>query len=439
MKITEITKGKGKLWELTLEDESRLWLHDDLLRAACLHTGDSLTGERIAALKQQAAEHRAYEYALYLLDRRDYSYRELTFLLDTHWGNPGRCYFADAIREKGMDRALSETDDSTRGVQALLKSTNLADYMFGLGILNDMLFDGGHTDFIYITDPYMALTGASPETYSKEFFTDMKAAADKIGYKLKSLPSNYWSTLHAIEKSRGWTGYSYHEQGDTAVYTFNIFEADPVAWAEYYKNGGELPNDTFGCFIKYLNKAAESGTIKNFVLDITTNYGGESSIVCAMLNIMGYSPDSYYKDSITGRMYKLPLEVDKNLDGKFDKADDAVKYPFHFAILTSRVSFSSGNLLPYWAKEYGVMTLGETSGGGGFAETTTSSPDGLVWYYSGSMMASDQAGSCADQSVVPDIAIEAKTDAEGNPDYSAFYDIPALSGYINKFYATKRV
>ena len=77
MKITEITKGKAKLWEITLEDESRLWLHDDLLRAACLHTGDSLTGERIAALKQQAAEHRAYEYALYLLDRRDYSYREL--------------------------------------------------------------------------------------------------------------------------------------------------------------------------------------------------------------------------------------------------------------------------------------------------------------------------------------------------------------------------
>ena len=77
MKITEIKKGRGKLWEITLEDENRLWLHDDLVQTECLHTGTELTAERIAALKQQAAEHRAYEYALYLLDRRDYSYREL--------------------------------------------------------------------------------------------------------------------------------------------------------------------------------------------------------------------------------------------------------------------------------------------------------------------------------------------------------------------------
>ena len=59
MKITEIQKGKGKLYEITLEDESRLWLHADLLQNEFLHTGDDLTQERIAELKQRAAEHRA--------------------------------------------------------------------------------------------------------------------------------------------------------------------------------------------------------------------------------------------------------------------------------------------------------------------------------------------------------------------------------------------
>lgn len=77
MKITEIQKGKGKLYEITLEDESRLWLHADLLQNEFLHTGDDLTQERIAELKQRAAEHRAYEYGMFLLDRRGYSYREL--------------------------------------------------------------------------------------------------------------------------------------------------------------------------------------------------------------------------------------------------------------------------------------------------------------------------------------------------------------------------
>ena len=77
MKITEITKGKAKLWAVRLEDDSTLWLHSDLLYGAGLRTGDDLTEERIADLRQQAAEHRAYEYGLYLLEKRGYSYREL--------------------------------------------------------------------------------------------------------------------------------------------------------------------------------------------------------------------------------------------------------------------------------------------------------------------------------------------------------------------------
>ncbi|MBP0974828.1 MAG: regulatory protein RecX, partial [Oscillospiraceae bacterium] len=70
-------KGKGKLWAVRLEDDSTLWLHSDLLYGAGLRTGDDLTEERIADLRQQAAEHRAYEYGLYLLEKRGYSYREL--------------------------------------------------------------------------------------------------------------------------------------------------------------------------------------------------------------------------------------------------------------------------------------------------------------------------------------------------------------------------
>lgn len=77
MKILEMTPGKGKLFEITLEDGQKLWLHADLVQSEFLHTGDDLDEERIADLKRQAAEHRAYEYGLYLLEKRGYSYREL--------------------------------------------------------------------------------------------------------------------------------------------------------------------------------------------------------------------------------------------------------------------------------------------------------------------------------------------------------------------------
>ncbi len=77
MRITEIAKDKGKLFVLTFSDGSKLWLHADLLLEAALHTGDECSPERIAELKQRAAERRAYEYGLYLLEKRGYSYREL--------------------------------------------------------------------------------------------------------------------------------------------------------------------------------------------------------------------------------------------------------------------------------------------------------------------------------------------------------------------------
>ena len=77
MEITEITQDKGKLYRVLLRDGSVLWLHADLLMSEGLHVGDSLTEARISELKTRAAEHRAYEYGLYLLEKRSYSYREL--------------------------------------------------------------------------------------------------------------------------------------------------------------------------------------------------------------------------------------------------------------------------------------------------------------------------------------------------------------------------
>lgn len=77
MKILEIKPAKGKLYEILLEGEQKLWLHADLVQSENLHTGDKLDAERIAALKYRAAEHRSYEHGLYLLEKRGYSYREM--------------------------------------------------------------------------------------------------------------------------------------------------------------------------------------------------------------------------------------------------------------------------------------------------------------------------------------------------------------------------
>ncbi len=367
----------------------------------------------------------------------DYSYRELMLLLDIQYGNPGRCYFSDAIQKKGMDWALSETDDMTRGVKNLLKSTSLMDYYMGLGILQDMLYDGGHTmldeNTYYL---YAAVKGLKDNTY-QAYYSDLLAEADKIGYKPVNILSDaqYWDTYHTIKKTKGWEDFDYHEQGDTAVYSMGSMEVDADAWKAYYEKGGEIPKDTYGYFIRSLNKASENKAIKNFVIDLTSNLGGDTNVLSGMMWIMAGDASTYFTLRKTDKTIKCPFNVDSNLDGKFDEKDKEVKYPFRFAVLTSKCSFSCGNLLPFVAQSHGIMVLGERSGGGACAINSPAMGDGVPCFISSSMMSLTKDGGEVDMGVTPDKVLEIKKDADGKDDYSAFFDISALSKYINEFYA----
>ncbi len=110
IQIVSITPFKGEILEITLSDGNSLWLHKELVYDAGLHKGDTLTAEQIADLKQQAANHRAFEYGLYLLERRGYSYR--------------------ALYDKLMQ---AERADEQATLQALEK-------LVRLGLLNDALY-----------------------------------------------------------------------------------------------------------------------------------------------------------------------------------------------------------------------------------------------------------------------------------------------------------
>ncbi len=77
VQILSIAPFKGQVSEIALSDGRSLWLHNALICDAGLRKGNTLSEERIAELLRQAADRRAFEYGLYLLERRGYSYREL--------------------------------------------------------------------------------------------------------------------------------------------------------------------------------------------------------------------------------------------------------------------------------------------------------------------------------------------------------------------------
>ena len=111
-----------------------------------------------------------------------------------------------------------------------------------------------------------------------------------------------------------------------------------------------------------------------------------------------------------------------------------VTYPFRFAILTSYRSFSCANLLPCYAKADGIMVIGERSSGGSCPTISTALGCGAFCMISRFKQIVTKDGAGIDGGAAPDQEIEVKRDAEGNADYSAFFDIEKLSGYINSFY-----
>ena len=65
----------------------------------------------------------------------------------------------------------------------------------------------------------------------------------------------------------------------------------------------------------------------------------------------------------------------------FDEKDEEVRYDFNYAVLTSRASFSCGNLLPFVMQEHGAVLLGEPTGGGSCCVqmvTLTSGGEGMM-------------------------------------------------------------
>ena len=124
---------------------------------------------------------------------------------------------------------------------------------------------------------------------------------------------------------------------------------------------------------------------------------------------------------------------DLNLDGVFDKKDLAVSYDLNFAVLESKVAYSSGNLLPVLAKEYGIAVLGETSGGGECNLAPFFYSNGLWGTISGPVKAVLPSGAIVDYGAEPDYSL-VQLDGEGNADYSKMYDAKLIDHLIHEFY-----
>lgn len=396
-------------------------------------------------------------------DMAEFAYNELCFSFDYLYGLPGKGAINDDIREKGLEQALIDYGKEGEKTVELLKSRDYAEYMCGLSKLSLFVGDGGHTR----TDS-VNLANAGPEELNKKIakINEDLDPLYKNSQKENEESEEFWNHHLARTKLRdnAYKGEKYIKEGDTAIFVLDSFVGfDMDKWNKYYKEGGAKPtvltmrNDDMLLISECIKDAADDPDIKNFVVDCSNNTGGSLDEVAMLYCLITGKRDVHLKmeNSLTGQKVTETYEADTNFDGKFDENDEKEPYDLNFAVLTSKSSFSCGNVFPSVMKDAGYMIMGEQSGGGACAVMVQTTGEGMTYRmstYMGRFINKDDEiidnGVEVDVDLIPKrsngkdrfITVKDVTGYDGKkadiriPDYSDFYNISRLSEEMNRFY-----
>lgn len=391
-----------------------------------------------------------YDTAERPADLAAYSYGELCFAIDHFYGRPGRKAIDQTIQEKGLDQALTEAG------RKLLKSNKMDEYVLGLEFLAARLSDGGHTHLSPIENSFqIGLTDKNNIlVYVGKYIT---AFEDQYPFEtmlaLANIQQDDGRDMAAKQRQELLKTDTYTKIGNTVYCIFDDFGSiDSEAWTAFYKGSGLMPKynpqfkgDICG-IVEALDKAAADPEVKNFVLDLTCNNGGDASVLVAITNLLAGKSSFTYDNILTKQRGVSNYLVDGNFDRVFDDKDNAPRHPeLNIAIMTSHYAFSCGNLLPSLMKDYGYLIIGEKSGGGSCSIQNMCTAEGFCYILSSARMRLvNKAGENIDVGVEPHIALAVKKavgkDDDGDDqeysDFSAFYD-PSVGDQIVNWYANK--
>lgn len=383
-------------------------------------------------------------------DMAAFSYSELCFVIDHFYGMPGRSPLEEAIQADGLDKALDNHKDGPT-IKKLLKSTSMKEYIFGLNCLHVLLGDGGHTNLRvdYLIYDILAEDEVDDEEDKgveedaeveegdnewqmaieemEDEYPELAKAVLQYEHELLDIP---YDMINSVRPTEG----TYYKEGDTAYLLYNSFGSTNYDdWNDYYDNGctGTIPafdEDHLGdinVVIDALQRANDDPEVKNFVVDLTLNPGGSLDEVIAMTALMGGQTHFYSENVLTGQRQIIYYDVDCNFDGQFNELDKEVKYDLNFAVLTSSISFSCGNLFPSLMKDMGFPIIGEKSGGGSCAIQNHATPEGLQYQISSARARlTDKQWKNIDEGVEPTHVLDT---SEG---YLDFYNLATISEIV---------
>ncbi|MBQ6316394.1 MAG: hypothetical protein IJI13_02575, partial [Oscillospiraceae bacterium] len=268
-----------------------------------------------------------------------FDYGSLCFYVDTCYGYPERSRLSESLAEVGLDGTLDRTIDGMNlpGVKKLLLSPDMKEYTCGLFLLLTALDDGGHTAFVdFGWVPEENLT-AWPDIIaelgiSRTDRTNYAGASSQgLSAAFEKAMQNNFDRAEVLVYDNAKEQAVYLEQGDTAMFVFDHFYCNRAAWAAY-EDGQQsgMPEDSMGSFMKALEMAKANPNIKNFVVNIAMNAGGESGIATTIAKLICGQAYRHQLDILTGQDETIWYDIDLDFDGDFDEEDGKVSYPFRF-------------------------------------------------------------------------------------------------------------
>ena len=336
----------------------------------------------------------------------EFSYNSLRLNLDYQYGLSAQHGVGDF-----------KTEFKNFGIEEGLLSTDGTSFLYSLYDMIYGMFGDGHCSM-----------GSRGSYISEAQESEVKSTFKNYNIGIREISENSQKATAArkseFEKHPEYDK-PYYADGDTAYVTFDSF----TTWRtipDYYANaptGSET--DTFGV-ISYANKMIKSDSnIKNVVVDVSCNGGGEEiALVFALGWMLGDDAKISVQNPLTHCNSTTFYRADVNLDGKYDEKDDTLE-GYNKFILTSKGSYSCANALPCLAQNSNkVKVIGQTSGGGTCQVFPLTTTDGTIFNISGGAVLCTETNSHYED-----------IDAGATPDYA----IADLSKIWDRSYTTKVV
>ena len=340
-----------------------------------------------------------------------FNYNELRFLLDCCYG---------LKEEHAIDSFATLLAHNTNLVSELV-STDPAVFDSAVARLTLTYLDDGHSAFL------------RPSWRSDPAKSESMSVLSYMGYALNRQREN--STRYSEARQAAFPDGvpMYQEVGDTAFVTFDSFMSDDDFSVYYHMDepaaeefviretsemeemediGEEEVPPAVIRLLVYARKQIlrENSPIRNVVVDLSNNDGGNSNAAVFTLAWMLGEADIAIRDTFTGAETIMRLSADLELTENYDTAMRGLAdQDLGVYCLISPNSFSCGNLVPAACKMDGRVTLlGRTSGGGSCAVYPCTSASGTVMQISGPMQLSTiRNGSYynIDQGIEPDVVL----------------------------------